>query len=92
MERKTKGVYEWERKWGGVKKTPEVIKGQKGLESIRYFNIQINKERYPLLPSLIPWRADVPKFDACAQCEYTVLIGLMAKITTTWIVTEMLHS
>ena len=54
--------------WGGNGKE----KGQKGLESICYFNIQISKERYPLLPSLIPWKTDVPKFDACTQCEYSV--------------------
>ena len=35
----------------GMEKTPEVIKGQKGLESIWNFNIQISKERYPLHPS-----------------------------------------
>ena len=49
-----------------------VIKGQKGLESTCYFNIQISKERYPLLPSLIPWKTDVPTCDACTQCEYSV--------------------
>ena len=54
-----------------MKKTPEVIKGQNGLESACYFNIEISKERYPLLPSLIPWITDVPKFDACTQCEYS---------------------
>ena len=58
MKIKIKGVYNWgenvKEKRKGVKKTPEVIKGQKGLESICYFNIQINKERYPLFPSLIP--------------------------------------
>ena len=55
-----------------VKKTPGVVEGQKGLESIRYFNVQISKERYTLLPSLIPWKADVPKFEACSECEYFV--------------------
>ena len=54
----------WERKGEGVKKTPEVIKGQKGLKSICYFNIQISKERYPFLLSLIPCETDVPRFDA----------------------------
>ena len=64
MERKIKGVYNW----GGNGKE----KGQKGLESICYLNIQISKERYPPLLSLIPLKNDVPKFDACTQCEYSV--------------------
>ena len=34
-------------------KNPEVIKGQYGPESIYYLNIQISKERYLLLRSLI---------------------------------------
>ena len=42
-----------ERKGEGVKKTLEVIKGQKGLESTCHFNIQISMERYPLHSSLI---------------------------------------
>ena len=74
--KKIKGVYDWggngKEKERGVKKTPEVIKDQKGLESICYFNIQISKARYP---SLIPWKTDIPKFDACTHCEYSVIDG-----------------
>ena len=61
------------KKYGGGEKTPEVINGQKGLESVCYFRLVRTKERYPLLPSLIPWKTDVPKFDACTQCEYSVI-------------------
>ena len=56
---------------GGVEEIPEFTKGQKD-QSISNFNIQISKERYPRLQSLIPWRTDVPKFDACTQSEYSV--------------------
>ena len=57
MERKIKGLHDL----GGNGKE----KGQKGLESICYFTIHFSKERYPFLPSTIPWKTNAPKFDAC---------------------------
>ena len=46
--------------------------GHKGSESIWYFNRQINKERYHLLPLLSPWKTNVPKFMSIPRCEYSV--------------------
>ena len=51
------------KKRGGGEENPRIHKESKG-----YFNIQISKEKFLLLPSLIPWKTDVPKF----QCEYSV--------------------
>ena len=51
---------------------PIVLKCQQGLESICYFNRQISKERYHLLPSLSPWKTNVPKFMPIPRCEYSV--------------------
>ena len=54
--KKKRGVQlgrKWERKGEGVKETPEVVNGKKDLESVCYFNIQISKEIYSLLPFLI---------------------------------------
>ena len=52
---------------------PEVKKGQHSSESNYYLNRQINKERYHLLPSLSPWKTNVPKFMSISRCEYSVV-------------------
>ena len=48
------------------------VRGQQGSESISYFKRQSNAERYRLLPSLSPWKTDVPKFMFIPRCEYSV--------------------
>ena len=70
-----KKIYNWggNGKEKGVREeAPEVKKGQQGSESICYFNRQINKEKYHLLPSLSPWKTYVPKFMPIPRCEYSV--------------------
>ena len=47
-------------------------RGHKGQESIFHFNKQIDKEIYPLLPSLSPWKTDVQKLFAYNECEHSV--------------------
>ena len=58
-------------KKGGVgEEALEVKKGQQDSEC--YFNRQINKERYHLLPPLSPWKTDVSKSMPIPRCEYFV--------------------
>ena len=72
------------KKRGVSEEDPISHKGQtNGSESIRYFNGQINKERYHLLLSLSPWKTNVPKFMSISRCEYLWIISKLKKNTKT---------